>query len=273
MKLFKYNKMSLVWIFKWNEYLKNEVVKLKVKLNIRLVLNKNFSNSYKYQIEIIKDNTCISVQNWNNYMNLIDWVHTFLIKNKLVDKEEILDFDLDFENIEDIFNEEVKENKIVQNVWQENLKKLNETELKNLKIGLNNFFSNNKFINYDLIIEKSGVIAIFWDQKEVFKTDYSLDFIKQFLIKYLYHLPQINKNNLPEAIIIFFNSWKILNISILNFLDDVNWLNDFENNHNDTENTFSLCDWDLFVNEASLNCFVEDLFYMNKINKVQQICI
>lgn len=101
-----------------------------------------------------------------------------------------------FENIEDIFNEKLKENKIVQNVWQENLKKLNETELKNLKIGLNNFFSNNKFINYDLIIEKSWEIIILWDQKEVFKIDYSLDFIKQFLIKYLYHLPQINKSNL-----------------------------------------------------------------------------
>lgn len=273
MKLLKYNKMSLVWIFKGNEYLKNEVVKLKVKLNIRLVLNKNSSNSYKYKIEIIKDNTCISVQNWNNYMNLIDWVHNFLIKNKLIDKEEILDFDLDFENIEDIFNEEVKENKIVQNVWKEKFKKLNETELKNLKIGINNFFSNNRFTNYDLIIEKSWEITILSDQKEVFKTDYSLDFIKQFLIKYLYHLPQINKNNLPEAIIMFFNSWKILNISILNFLDDVNWLNDFENNHNDTENTFSLCDWDLFVNEASLNCFVEDLFYQYKIESVSSVMV
>lgn len=273
MKLFKYNKISLVWIFKWNEYLKNEVIKLKVKLNIRLVLNKNSSNSYKYQIEIIKDNTCISVQNWNNYMDLIDWVHTFLIKNKLVDKEEILDFNLDFENIEDIFNEEVKENKIVQNIWNEKFKKLNESELKNLKIGLNNFFSNNKFTNYDLIIEKSWEITILWDQKEVFKIDYSLDFIKQFLIKYLYFLPQINKNNIPEAIIIFFNSWKILNISILNFLNDINWLNEFENNHNDTENTFSLCDWDLFVNEASLNCFVEDLFYQYKIESVSSVMV
>lgn len=113
MESIKYRKESLINFFKNNVFFKNQFININSKNNISLILNKNIRFEKKYWIMILKDKKTIYSEESNNYLDLLDKVHNFLIKYKLIEDydianySKITNYDRDFFNVDWIFEKSV----------------------------------------------------------------------------------------------------------------------------------------------------------------------
>lgn len=277
METIKYTKTNLINFFKNNEFITNTLINISSRTNTQLILNKNNKFQKKYGVLILKDKKTIFWEESNNYLDLIENIHKFLIKYKLIEEDEIINYE---KSPEVLFQNPKIQTNINSNKNDTfEPKKLTENELNNLKKELNMFFENISSLDYDLIFDWKWKFEVYkWgDLLESFS--YSIEFIKQFIIKYLLNYPKklknINEYNKTEVISISYDNQPMLHIKISDFMSD--WkqkeMEKFEEENQNNDNIFSLCNWDDYVSESSLNCFIEDIFQQFKIKNVKWVYI
>ncbi len=224
-------------------------------------------------------------------MDLLDKIHSFLIKYKLIEEYDIANYtqtrnyDRDIFNTDWIFeNQSILAEKEISPIEPNQskifeTKRISENELNNLKKELNIFFESISSLDYDLIFDWKWKVEVYkWgDLLETFP--YSIEFIKRFIIKYLLCYPKKIKNlseyNRAEVISISHDDWPMVHIKISDFMSE--WkqkeMEKFEEENKNEEYMFNLCWEDNYVSLPSLNRFIEDIFYQFKIKKVNGVYI
>ena len=301
MKKIVYTKIKLLEIIKKNEIINNSFI-INEKKNLILFIQKNviwkskIKWSWKYFLSLSIWEKIIwknKDQDSNNYINIVDDIHEFLIKKNLLPLSSWISLIADWKSLEseDLFIEK----NIVQEKFKEikrkkenfdpqrllNNKKESEREVKKLLEVIDDFtnaLNSDKLENISEItlIEDDSIVVTDRKKGTYSRLIWDLNLWKSLLIAYISNIPfKYSKgNNIEQEIVLSVNSGENIIIYVkINKDNEWNIENIIYNNiEKDFSIPFTLCNLeDLIIDKTSLTNWIEDLFYSFNIKKIKNI--